>query len=305
MIQNNDNEKTGTHIEGIGELYDYTTKQRILCHSIVTSLYLNKDEEVPLLFHPYFKEEVAEKLKKPFYTKIELAKQIIEASTSILSPSFIVFDAWYFAKSIIRLCEEKGLYYVTQAKSNRKIYIESKEISLKEFAKQIPNQAFLKINETLDEQRFRYIYESIVQMKNIGRVKVVFLREKLDGETTFLVTNALNLPALEILKVYKARWCIEVMHRDCKQHLGLGDYQMRSMNGIARHLSLVFLSYSLLKKATYNPQQFNRIVKTIGEACNAIRHLLLEQFSIWLIKLYEKLKNIDKVIMIMRRKCSN
>src|SRR4051812_17404692 len=50
-----------------------------------------------------------------------------------------------------------------------------------------------------------------------------------------------------ILKTYRKRWTgTETFHRDGKQHLGMGDCQLRSGESQTRHMYLVFLAYSAL-----------------------------------------------------------
>jgi hypothetical protein len=50
-----------------------------------------------------------------------------------------------------------------------------------------------------------------------------------------------------VLGLYARRWEVEEFYRDAKQHLGLGDCQMRSAEGTRRHWYLVLLMYSLLR----------------------------------------------------------
>ena len=74
-------------------------------------------------------------------------------------------------------------------------------------------------------------------MKNIGMVRLVVLRERWNSKTcTFLVSNNTDLNGLKVLEYYKKRWVIEVFYRDCKQHLGMGEYQVRRFDAVVIHL---------------------------------------------------------------------
>ena len=55
-------EKTGKSMDGVGYLHDPSKKKSILCHDIVSTLYINGNRRVPLYFNPYLKKEVAEEL---------------------------------------------------------------------------------------------------------------------------------------------------------------------------------------------------------------------------------------------------
>jgi len=82
-------------------------------------------------------------------------------------------------------------------------------------------------------------------IKGLGLVAVVVVQEK-RKKTRYLVSTNLLLPALEVLKFYAQRWKIEQMVKDLKQRLGLGDYQVRNLQAIQRHVTLTFLSYLTL-----------------------------------------------------------
>ncbi len=49
-----------------------------------------------------------------------------------------------------------------------------------------------------------------------------------------------------VVKFYAHRWKIEQMIKDLKQRLGLGDYQVRNLQAIQRHVTLALLSYFTL-----------------------------------------------------------
>jgi hypothetical protein len=59
------------------------------------------------------------------------------------------------------------------------------------------------------------------------------------------VTNRIHWEANHILKVYKRRWTgTEPYHRDGKQHLGMGECQLRDGIGQTRHMHLVMAVYT-------------------------------------------------------------
>jgi hypothetical protein len=82
-------------------------------------------------------------------------------------------------------------------------------------------------------------------VKGFGLVAVVVVKEK-GKKIRYLVSTNFLLPALEVVKFYSHRWKIEQMIKDLKQRLGLGDYQVRNLQAIQRHVALVLLSYFTL-----------------------------------------------------------
>lgn len=128
--------------------------------------------------------------------------------------------------------------------------------------------------QEIGEKRFRWLYETTVVMKNVGAVKLVILKERINSKKCmFLVSNDIMMDGMKIFEYYKKRWNIEVFYRDCKQHLGMGEYQVRKLDAVVIHLHLVFLAYALLKNNCFNPI-LNTIlhgIKTIGSICSRLK----------------------------------
>jgi hypothetical protein len=171
---------------------------------------------------------------------------------------------------------------VSQAKTNRCIQIGEAWIGLATYARTLPLKTFIRVNTEVDEKRFKWFYETTVVMKKVSVVKLVVLKQQKNSKKqTFLVSNTTSLSGMKILEYYKKRWAIEVFHRDCKQHLGLGEYQIRKLDCVVIHLHLVFLSYTLLKNVRSNPV-FAVIVagtKSIGAACQRLKRWVFEHLK--------------------------
>ena len=60
------------------------------------------------------------------------------------------------------------------------------------------------------------------------------------------ILDKLRLQEKEVIQYYARRWKIEQMIKDLKQRLGLGDYQVRNLRAIQRHVAVVLLSYFAL-----------------------------------------------------------
>ena len=89
-----------------------------------------------------------------------------------------------------------------------------------------------------------------VGMKDIGVVQMVFV-EELDrqGEVVHrfvLMCTDLRFPPLDVLRVYKLRWYIEVCYRECKQNHGLGHFHARTWETIYGQILMSFLAYICL-----------------------------------------------------------
>jgi len=273
-------EKSGEHMDGVGFLFDHCKGKSVRCHDIVSTFYRHGDAYVPLYFTPYLKEEYALHMDIWFKTKIQIALDLIKKSLMQITPEVVVFDAWYMSKELVDFVSSRGIIWVSSAKSNRLIQVDDIWISMSKYAKNLSKKMFKRINKRVGEQRFKWIYENTVVMKNIGLVKLVILRERGNSKScTFLVSNNTDLNGFHVLEYYKKRWSIEVFHRDCKQHLGMGEYQVRRLDAVVIHLHLVVLAYTLLKNACYNPF-LNSILdraKAVGSICSILKRWVFNQ----------------------------
>jgi len=52
--------------------------------------------------------------------------------------------------------------------------------------------------------------------------------------------------AVAVVRAYLKRWAIELLIKDEKQHLGLGDYRVKRYRAVVRHLHRVDVAYACL-----------------------------------------------------------
>jgi hypothetical protein len=89
-----------------------------------------------------------------------------------------------------------------------------------------------------------------VGMKDLGVVQMVFVEElNHRGEAVHrfvLMCTDLRFAPLDVLKVYKLRWYIEVCYRECKQNHGLSQFHARTWETIYGQILMSFLAYICL-----------------------------------------------------------
>jgi SRSO17 transposase len=239
--------KTGEMIEAVGIFWDHCEKRHVLAHNIVTMEFVTpKGKSYPLDFRLYLKEDLCEKKKFEFKTKIQLARELIEYALSLgLEIQGVLFDSWYAAKDLIGYLRDNSLWWVTRLKSDRNIKIRGEYVQIREFAATLPKVAFrgVRIGKTTYQ-----VFSKAVDLKGVGKVRIVISYDKEDfsEDPVYFATDQIRWEATRILKTYGNRSKIEAFFRDTKQNLGLEDYQLRDLRGIKRHWYLIFLAYSLL-----------------------------------------------------------
>ena len=112
----------------------------------------------------------------------------------------------------------------------------------------------------------------LVRLNQLGKVRLVISRNE-KREYAFLATDHFQLPMVEVIRRYDVRWDIECYFREAKQHLGLGDYQMRSLQGIVRHLYAVMIACILLAQFKLSSGKAYMYM-TVGDLCSHVRELI-------------------------------
>ena len=69
-------------------------------------------------------------------------------------------------------------------------------------------------------------------------------------QPAYLITTDLETPAPELIQHYLDRWEIEILHRDLKTHVGLGEAQVWSEKSVTRLHPALVAAYALLKLAS-------------------------------------------------------
>jgi len=236
--------KTGKKIPGCAWHKDHAQNMaNVFGHQWVLSALLFKDFLLPLwakLYHTKGTRGCG-----PFQTKITLAKNIIKALTLPIPCKFYVLaDSWYWAKTLVLVCRKCGYHMISQLKSNSVLWIRGKKMNVKSLLGRVSSYREISLfvygkTKTLRIARF------IGDIKGVGKVALVVVKEK-RKKPIYLVCTNIHLPAIDIIKYYAKRWKIEQMIKDLKQRLGLGDYQVRDLQAIQRHVALVLLSYFVL-----------------------------------------------------------
>ncbi|MEW6621510.1 MAG: IS701 family transposase, partial [bacterium] len=244
-------DKTGKHIEKVGYHHSTTSRKRVLGHNLVTAICIIDDLVFPFEFFPYIKEETCKEENLTFHTKIELAIRLIKSFTPPKGVEVVVIgDSWYCCYSVIKAIKAKGFKFSFSIKSNRKIYYNGKKYTVSDLAKTVPHNQYSSPTKIGDKEY--YICPITVDIPKIGSVSLVLNKEISAKQTEediinqppdFIIGSELNWSGKRNLETYFKRVLTETFYRDSKQHIGLGQYQMRKFNGIIRHWHLVFTAY--------------------------------------------------------------
>ena len=248
----------------------------------------------PLEFRLFRKQEVCEARKQPFRNHTVLVRELIDWVCQRSIPGDFAFDSYFTNAEILnhvhsktdRFGRPRG--YVGDLKFNRKLEWKGQILKASELAASIPveDRKELRIGD-----RRQWSFTVTVRIPDVThKVRIVILwRYRHDSEPIkILVTNRITWEVSRIVRVYRHRWTgTETFHRDGKQQLGLGDCQLRDLQGQTRHIYLVMLAYSLLmiqlRQGRATEWALHRLM-TIGEACRAMAKEALRTTLSWAIE---------------------
>jgi len=196
----------------------------------------------------YVKKEHVEELEIPFRKLTELAGQIVRnADIPEKFDVTVLFDAFYLCPAVVNACKERKWTYIGVSKSNRWLTVNSVKHKIGRYGRNILNKTsqWYGIKGLRKTSGYK-LAQRIGTMNKLGTVKVVFSKRRNDKTIVALVTNNTRLSMKKVVSRYLKRWAIEVMIKEQKQHLGLGDYRVWRYRAIVRHLCLVDSAYACL-----------------------------------------------------------
>lgn len=235
-------------MQAVGKIHHHATGKYCYGHTILKACLWYRGVTIPLGSWLYIKKEHAKTLKMPFQKLTTLAGDIVrQADIPECFDVTVLFDAFYLCPVVVNACKERKWRYISVSKSNRWLTVHSTQHKVGSYGKNLLYRTgrWYRIQGLRKTSSYKLV-QRIGMMNKLGRVKVVFSKRRGDRAVIALVTNDLKLSMKKTVSRYLKRWAIEVMIKEQKQHLGLGDYRVLRVQAIVRHLCLVDSAYACL-----------------------------------------------------------
>jgi len=240
--------KRAKKMQAVGKLHHHATGKYGTGHTILKVCLHYRGVTIPWASLLYIKQEQAGKLKVPFRKLTKLAGQAIrDAALPEKFKVTVLFDAFYLCPNVVNACKERKWHYIGVGKSNRWFTTGSIKRKLAKYGRNVLHNSGIWCNVTGLRKTKKYrLAERIGKLNKLGTVKIVFSRRKGENKHIALVTDNLRASMKTIVADYLKRWSIEMLIKDEKQHLGLGDYRVIRYRAVVRHLHLVDCAYACL-----------------------------------------------------------
>jgi len=283
---------SGKLIEDVGYFWDHAEQRYKIAHDYLIINYVcTSGKHYPLEFRRFIKQEQCQDRGIAFRDHNEMLRELVDWVVSQDIPGDFTFDSYFTNAANLNHIHSYGRCYVADLKFNRKIVFCGQTLKAEELAQRIKPQDRKPVR--IGDSKQWYFTKSIRIPEVNHRVRIVILWAKHKDKTPkkILVTNRTYWEITRIIRVYHRRWRgTECFHRDGKQHLGMGDCQLRNGRGQTRHMYMVFLAHSVLmlqlRQGRAREWALERLT-TIGQACMAVLKQTLSQTICWAIERIE------------------
>ena len=187
---------------------------------------------------------------RPYRKTTALAAELIRAFTPPAGVKVrVLFDAYYLCPTVTKACEAQGFQWFSVASKNRNLTVDGRPRKVGDLGPGVLKHRGRRVRMKRD-RGWCWMRLAAVngRLARIGDVRVVYCKRPRDPwkKMVAIVTNATTLPPRQVVAVYERRWNIEVLFKELKGTLGLGAYQVQTLEGIERHLHLSGLAHLTL-----------------------------------------------------------
>lgn len=311
VIDDSDLEKTGKTFEFIGRIFNHITRKYVLGFKLLLLGYWDGKSLVPIDFSLHRekgkngtygipRKQARNRFNKTRDGKSHGTKRVKELdmkkTNNCISmikrairhgfiADYVLMDSWFVNDTIIqgiRSIRNSCLHVLGMCRLDRRKYtFDGKQLNAKELIIRYER----KRSRYSRKHKSKYI--SLVVDYKGHRVRLYLVKYKHSKNWTLLLTTDTTLSFVQVLELYQIRWTIEVLFKECKQYLSLGQCQNTDFDGQIADTTLVMITHIIL---TLN-KRFEDY-ETTGGMFRDIQQDLLE------LTLYERLIRILAKVVI-------
>jgi hypothetical protein len=271
IIDDTDIVKTGKTFEGLSKIhshkehrYFFGFKLLLLCYwdgkSLIPcclSLHReNKDKDYGLSKKEQKRQFTKERKDEGYYherydeldeSKLSVTVKMLKRCSKLaILGSYVLMDSWFvndFILTEIRKIRKGILHVVGMCKMDkRKFEVDGKELN---------SQTIIRLNEYNSSKvrscsKYKSRYFVVVADYKGTPVKLFYVKYKNATKWTLLLTTDLSLSFVKAMELYQIRWSIEVLFRECKQYLRLGQAQNTDFCGQIADATMTMITYTIL-----------------------------------------------------------
>ncbi len=242
--------KRAKKMAAVRKLYHHATGKYGTGHTMVKACLWYRGVTIPWGTWLCLKESDAKKEEEVFLKQTTLAAYAIHTAELPKDLNVtVLFDAYYLCDVVADACRARGWHFIGVGKGNRNFTVDGQRRKLESYGRNLLRRRgrWHRVGGLASSGMYRLAGRTGV-MKKLGMVQVVFSRRRNDRKIVALVTDDLGASMSSVVADYLKRWAIELLIKDEKQQLGLGDYRVLRYRAVVRHLHLVDIAYACLTR---------------------------------------------------------
>jgi SRSO17 transposase len=242
--------KRARKMPGVQKIWIHAEQRFARGHLVVAAAVRFRGLVLPWRFVLWLPTEYCQSQNVPYRKTTAIAVDLIDQFEPPAGLKVrVLFDAFYLCPAVTNACERRGFTWFSVAAKNRNLRTGERTRAIGEIGPGVLRHRGQQVR--LRRTRgWRWMRIAAVDgtLPRIGNVRVVYSKRPEDAWKNLLaiVTNATALAPREIVASYERRWAIEVLFKELKGTLGLGEYQVQTRQGIERHLHLCALAHLTL-----------------------------------------------------------
>ncbi len=258
------------------------------CHSFTFGLLITPSGiRIPFEIPHYTKEYCAERGIEHRTTAESAAEMIGSLPLPKGADVLVLGDTAYDAKVVRAACDKRGYTWIFPANSERvyegptgqrpKLRSRLKDwtsLSLKTIRLRASTGKYARYRRLSkwrvgpkQKPRVYYAYQEKLEVRNVGRVQLVFSTMKPDLKTAtpddvkILMTNAKKMSVSEVIEAYSVRWQIELFFKELKSALGFSQYSFQRFEAVRAWAEIAITTTLFLEHERAKRLQDRRLTK--------------------------------------------
>ncbi len=181
---------------------------------------------------------------------------------------YLLADSWFTCEKLIEAVRSIGkgtVHYIGLGKMGKARYeVRGRLHNANELV------ALYEREETRQCRKYKCLYISLRARLGSQPVRIFLIKYGKNRNWNIMLCSDMEMSFVRAFELYQMRWNIEVLNKECKGYLALGQYQGRNFNGQVADCTLCFITYIVLalgKRFTTD--------ETMGEMFRAEKEQLL------------------------------
>lgn len=239
--------KRGKKMDGVSKIWDPKSHCFVHGHIVVSAAIQFRGVTIPWAIDLWIPKAQAGRQ----YRKLtEIAADLIARFPELTeTKTRVLFDSAYLANRVVRTCESRGFTWFSVAARNRNLVRRGAKKKIKDLAPGVLRYHGRRVRMKRSRGwRWMRIASVVGVLGKTGEVRLVVSKRSQRGgrELLSVVTNEIAMAPRQVVATYEKRWSIEVLFKELRTSLGLGEYQVLRRTAIERHLHLTCAAHQTL-----------------------------------------------------------